>query len=86
MNKHIEAYLKASKEYFNVLYNITRNPIITDEIKKDFEEKYPEYYINQLFDLNNWITASIYRKSDNKIMDAFAYICSNGEWKFDIRN
>lgn len=83
MNKHIEAYLKAREEYMNAMYSMTRNSEVIEEIKKDFEEKYPEYRIDRLSDTNDWITASVYRKSDNKIMDAFAYIRSNGEWEFD---
>mgnify|MGYP003607931971 FL=1 len=43
---------------------------------------YPEYYIHLIGAVTGFISASIYRKSDNRIVEAISFPNHNGTWSF----
>lgn len=66
-----------------ILYlSMVDDPQVVKDIKKDFEEMYPEYYIHLIGAVTGFISASIYRKSDNRIVEAISFPNHNGTWSF----
>lgn len=75
MNPKLKAYFETRRAY---------DKAVADDpyIKKDFEEMYPEYYIHLIGAVTGFISASIYRKSDNRIVEAISFPNHNGTWSF----
>lgn len=77
-NELFAAYHKAYSGYLNAMKEIVEH---SDLIKRNFEAMYPEYYISNVYNLQ-YISACVYRKSDNKIVDNWATPNADGTWKF----
>lgn len=83
MNANLETYFKAEKALSNAIKDIISNPQVIENIKKDFEKMYPGYYINRISSVADGIFASIYRKSDNKIVDGIGFPLPDRTWSFN---
>lgn len=83
MESALATYLKAEDAYDKALNNIIRNPQVIENIRADFKKMYPKYYINGLSHTLGGLYASIYRKSDNKLVDGMGFPLSDGTWSFN---
>jgi hypothetical protein len=82
MNPKLKAYFEARRAYDKAVADVVDDPQVVEDIKKDFEEMYPEYYIHLIGAVTGFISASIYRKSDNRIVEAISFPNHNGTWSF----
>lgn len=82
MNPKLKAYFEARRAYDKAVADVVDDPQVVEDIKKDFEEMYPKYYIHLIGAVTGFISASIYRKSDNRIVEAISFPNHNGTWSF----
>jgi len=82
MNPKLKAYFEARRAYDKAVADVVDDPQVVEDIKKDFEEMYPEYYIHLIGAVTGFISASIYRKSDNRIVEAISFSNHNETWSF----
>lgn len=73
-------YQEARKNYDQTVNEIIRH---IDLINESFESQYPDYYIGHLYNVTSEISASVYRKSDNTIIDAFAIPMGDCTWRLE---
>ena len=75
----VDNYSQAYQQFEKAKEDIDKHK---DILKQDFKEKHPEYYIGEIFTLNQIVTASVYEVATNKIVTSFAYLSFDGNWKW----
>lgn len=79
VKKLVDNYSQAYQQFEKAKEDIDK---YKDILKQDFKQKHPEYYIGEIFALNQIVTASIYEVATDKIITAFAYLSFDGNWKW----